>query len=738
MQLNMKKFLAENKNNPWWWAFLTIAVILFFAMPMMSRDAGNSGDEMKFQVPQGYNVLNYYKTDGQDSTCMTFENLKYYGCSFDVVTAWWNETFHVDDISRTRHAANAFLGWVVVLFVGLIVWRMAGWRAAVMALLLMFFSPRFLGHSFNNPKDIPFAAGVVMALYYMMMFFRQAPKPKWSTMIMLALSIAFALSIRVGALILVGYIGLWGLMWLIFSTNANRQTLKGGKREGFMAALDWNTLFKMIGYAATICIVGFFAGLLLWPYAMQSPIKNTIDSYHAMSQFAINIRQIYEGRFIMSNELPWYYTPKFILTTIPIAVIIGWLLYPFVGAFKKRRAMESIMLYFCCIFPVFWIVYTNANVYGGWRHSMFAYPPMVAAAALGFDGLAQLFQDRGKRLLQYIATALPFLLLIPPAFHCFRNHPYEYVYFNELSGGTKRQLGQYEMDYYYHSVRGGTEWILQNCEPVNKPNGEKTIIGSFLVNDVKYYIRHDTTHYQHKFLRYANRFNEDWDYAVFNITAMDPEYLRSSNFPPKNTIHTIDVDGTPIAIILKRDDKNDFLGYQQLQQGNIDSAFLLFRQALKADPTNEGVLLNMANIYLQRGQFDSVLLATQPILSEQPHHLQAVTYAAYAYVNKGDLNSAMALCDELRRYSPTTDIGYTIPLNIRMQQGDLMSAEAIILQMLEHDVVTDQMIQSYIQLLMARGLDQNTATRSVLSTIANSFEEHGRKAEAEQFRSYLR
>ncbi|MBQ2508944.1 MAG: tetratricopeptide repeat protein [Bacteroidales bacterium] len=734
----MKQFFAENKSNPWWWAFLAIATILFFAMPMMSRDAGNSGDEMKFQVPQGYNVLNYYKTDGQDSTCMTFENLKYYGCSFDVVTAWWNETFHVDDIARTRHAANAFMGWLVVLFVGLIVWRMAGWRAAVMALLLMFFSPRFLGHSFNNPKDIPFAAGVIMAMYYMMMFFRQAPKPRWSTMIMLAFSIAFALSIRVGALILIGYLGLWGILWIIFHTNENRNTLKGGKREAFMSALDWNGTFKTIGFAAAICIVGFFAGLLIWPYAWQSPIKNTVDSYHAMSQFAINIRQIYEGRYIMSNELPWYYTPKFILTTIPIAVIVGWLMYPFVGAFKKGRAMESIMVYFCCIFPVFWIVYTNANVYGGWRHSLFAYPPMVAAAALGFDGLVQLFQDKGKRVLQYIATVLPFLLLIPPALHCFRNHPYEYIYFNELAGGTKKQLGYYEMDYYYHSVRGGTEWILENCEPVAKPDGEKTIIGSFLANDVKYYIRHDTTQYRHKFLRYDDRYNQDWDYAVFNITAMDPEYLRSDNFPPKNTIHTIDVDGVPIAIVLRRDDKSDYLGLEQLRSGNVDSAFALFRKALQHDPSNEGVRLNMANVYLQRGANDSVLSILKPILDQQPHHNQAVTYAAYAYVNKGAVNEAMSLCEEMRRYSPTSDVGYSIPLNIRMQQGDLMSAETIIRQMLDNDVVNDQMIQNYIKIMMARGLDQNTATRSVLGTIAKNYEDHGRKAEAEQFRSYLR
>ena len=65
----MKKFFSENKNNLWFWAFVAIAAILLFAMPIMSKSAGNSGDEDGFQIPQGNFVLNYYKTDGADTTC---------------------------------------------------------------------------------------------------------------------------------------------------------------------------------------------------------------------------------------------------------------------------------------------------------------------------------------------------------------------------------------------------------------------------------------------------------------------------------------------------------------------------------------------------------------------------------------------------------------------------------------------------------------------------------------------
>ena len=66
----MKNLFKENKNNVWFWLFICLAVVLFFAMPLMSRSAGNSGDEDKFQIPQGRFVMDYFHSDGQDTTCL--------------------------------------------------------------------------------------------------------------------------------------------------------------------------------------------------------------------------------------------------------------------------------------------------------------------------------------------------------------------------------------------------------------------------------------------------------------------------------------------------------------------------------------------------------------------------------------------------------------------------------------------------------------------------------------------
>lgn len=386
----MKQFLSVNKKNFWFWSFIAVAFALLVALPLMSKNAGNTGDEDGFQIPQGENVVNYFKTDGQDTTCLNFkDNLQYYGSSFDVITVFIHQKFHTENISQTRHTCNALLGWLAILIVGLIAYQLGGARAGVIAMILLFLSPRFLGHSFNNPKDIPFATGIIAAIYGMVLFFKQFPKVKWYTYLILILSIAFAISVRIGGLILFGYFGLFGLIYLIrvFIQNKKSAQLPSNSKNKSQLTSPWKLTGRMIILGFAICVAGYFLGLLLWPYALQSPIKNPIESFKLMSSFNISIRQVFEGTMQWSDYLPWYYTPKYILMTIPVAVIIGLVLFFIFCWRKKEDRLWSFFVFFTFFFPVFWIVYTHANVYGGWRHAMFAYPPMVVAAALGFEGL---------------------------------------------------------------------------------------------------------------------------------------------------------------------------------------------------------------------------------------------------------------------------------------------------------------------------------------------------------------
>lgn len=795
----MKKFFSENIHNPLFWIFVAIAIVLLVAMPVMSTSAGNSGDEDKFQIPQGRFVMDYYHSDGKDTTCLQDVvhlngkdqswNLKYYGCSFDVVTEWINETFGIEDVARTRHICNSLLGWIIVFFGGLIAFRVAGWRAGIFAMLLLFFSPRLLGHSFNNPKDIPMAAGVMMSIYYIMMFFRQmtprleeqtsggkkknikavfpeqafsdkttkilsivllvlalplllmtagvlftivivglfvivvfskkAPRFNPLTLFMLAISLALGVSNRIGALIVVGYMGLWGLLWLI--------------RYG--RYLEGSTIVKTIIAAIAVCLAGFFSGLLLWPFAMQSPIHNSIESFKLMSQFDVQLRQLFEGAMVMSSNLPWYYTPKFMLLTIPLVVIVGWLLYPFFGAFGKERWMESAMLYFCFLFPVCWIVVTGANVYGGWRHSLFTYPPMAVVAALGFAALAEWSWNKSKKKAVGILVSLvPLLLMVPPALHTFRNHPYEYVYFNELGGGVKKAFGHYELDYYYHSMREATEWVLANAEP--RQDGEKTLIGSWHLESTQYFMRNDTARFGTRFVRWGQRYEYDWDYLVFPITGIAGSYLLSPHFPPSDCVHTVDVDGVPVALVLKRQTKDDLNGVQLLKTGQVDSAVVLFQNVLKMQPYNETALMNLANISLQQGRNAEAVEYSGKLFEIDSTSPQAGQMLVYAYLGNGNQQEAATLIDRIKRRGQDS-FPFVITAQMYARKGDVSSALAELNAMLDKGLMDNDALNLYVQLRMSQGSDQNTAAYSFYSALARGLEKKGDKKAAEQIRQQL-
>src|SRR5690554_528339 len=325
----------------WQYIYLGIASIGLIMLIVMSQGAGISGDEF-YHYDHAANVYNYYKTFGEDSTAAVITqnyNLPYYGQIVDNFAYFITKTFSIDDFMGFRHGVNAFMGWLAIIFASLFVKRISSWQAAIITLVLMFISPRFIGHSFNNLKDLPLATATIMSIYFITKFLDQLPKIKISTAIWLTLSIAFAIAVKVGGLIVIGYFALFALVYYIYKYK----TLK----KEFTRVLLWSLGISLTAYILAV---------LSWPFALQAPIDNPKETLGNMTKFAITLRQIFEGTTQWSDYLPWYYTPKFIFITIPTIVIVGFVL-GIVMMFKyKKLWFYNFILLFTFIFPVFWIV----------------------------------------------------------------------------------------------------------------------------------------------------------------------------------------------------------------------------------------------------------------------------------------------------------------------------------------------------------------------------------------------
>ncbi|MDE7102865.1 MAG: hypothetical protein K2O46_01270, partial [Bacteroidales bacterium] len=528
-------------------------------------------------------VYNYYATWGADSTAAVMRsdyNLPSYGQAVDNFAYALTRWFGIDDVMQTRHTVNVVFAWLAMLYAALLAYRLGGrkWLPAIFTLVLFFFSPRFMGHGFNDLKDSNLAAVMLIGIYYITVFLQEFPKQRVSTLVMLGICIGLATAIRIGGLLLIAYLGFFALVYFIRQYGLKSLYAAGDNRRLF-----WR---NMVGYGLLVAVGGYILAVLLWPFALRAPIKNPMETFTSMSQFAISIRQLFEGKLQWSNQLPWYYTSKFILMTVPTAVMTGAIIRLVTG-WRQGKGFWTFLLLFCFVFPVFWITYTKANVYGGWRHSMFAYPTLVVLAGLGFDDLVALCR---RPALRYAFIALPFVLLWHPVRHYIKNHPYEYVYFNEWAGGVKQAYGRYELDYYYHSTREAAEWVMAHADTSRLAPGEKIRVVSWHYASLKYYLR-DTAHFQADFSRIYDMGDRDWDYAVFTVTGMNPDWIKNRvAFPPVNTVYTVEVDGKPICIVLQRTDKSDFYGYEAMRRGEADSAIGLFRQALAVNPYNEQAL----------------------------------------------------------------------------------------------------------------------------------------------------
>jgi tetratricopeptide (TPR) repeat protein len=617
--------------------FVSLIVLLFFLMPILSLDSGISGDEPKFQYPQAVKLFNFYKTFGEDTSYMASPGKFYtYGMSFDTFTIFVIKTFNIENVYEARHIMNSLMGWLAILFAGLAAFSILGWRAGIIAAFLLFFSPKFLGHAYNNPKDIPFAAGYIMSVYYMIVFFKQFPHISRTTFVMLAVGIAISLSNRVGGLLLIPYFGLFAGLYYISTRPLNALFNKYNTR------ILKRLAFMVIG----ISLLGYFMAMPLWPYGLTNPITHPYKSLQFLSQYTASLKQLFDGKLMWSDNFPWYYLPRYFLITTPIVVLLGtgFLLITYHLRDHKLERFFKFIVLFTLIFPVAYIIAIDSNVYGGIRHVLFVYPSLIIAGALGLDKILGLIKNKK---IQVASLAIIPVIGYSPIKHTIKNHPYEYIYYNELVGGVNGAYGDYEMDYYFHSMREGSYWVADNV--LDKKYDSALIVRTNHPEMVRYYIGdyEEKGQIKIRYCRYYDRGEHDWDYGIFANSYIAPYQQKHNIWPPKNTIHAIKVDKAVICSILKRKDKHDLWGYKALQNKNYEKAIYHLKKSIKNNPYNETAFLNLAKAYGSIQNYDAAIRISYRVLKIYPNYEQALNLLGISYLRKGEYNKALGTFNKI-------------------------------------------------------------------------------------------
>ncbi|WP_018336874.1 tetratricopeptide repeat protein [Butyricimonas synergistica] len=592
---------------------LLFGVFVFFYMPYVSKDYGISGDEYVDHRHSGY-VLDYFTKGDKAALSQPKTALHLYGNSMQVVAAVVANAIGADDVYAVRHVVCALVGALGVIVIGLMGLRFGGGLCGLLSMLLLFFSPRFFGHSMNNLKDIPFAEGYLVAIFYFVRLFDRYPVIKLRHVIGTVLGIALALGTRSGGLLLFPYLvmygGLFYILWVGFKEFYN--FLKYRKEVE-------NILFLIV----IVLFVGYFLSIVTWPFALARPFTNVVLSLKEFTNYNIGLRTIFEGQQMMSNMLPVHYAPKYLLIASPLVVVVGFFGYfIFMISRKKEFSLLSFFILFSLVFPVFWVIYKKSNLYGGIRHLLFVMPFMVLLAARFWTLLLTV----APKYLKLVAASVLIGLLFLPARHMAVNHPNDYVYFNESVGGLKGAYGDYETDYYYNSLKKGVDWFKANVDYKGRP---VTIVTNHSAN-LQHYFRKDTN-VKVIYSRYYDKYSKDWDYMIFGNVYINSFQLKNGLFPVKEGfLHSVDADGLPMCVIGKRTSKEDYEAIVLEQEKKYPEAIAKLEEYLKTHPWNEEMWMRLSKMYYAEHKNEDALRCAEESLKWQPQLMDALNIKALA------------------------------------------------------------------------------------------------------------
>lgn len=575
-----------NGQEQLWGKLIPVSLaVIFLLMTFMSFSYGLSGDEVDMNE-YGKAILKYFMSFGSDQTVLNMPKefnrdgvMMYYGGFFDLICAIINKCSPLNEYT-TRHILNAWAGFLAIFFSVKIAARCFGKQAALFCAWLMFLSPFFLGHSMNNPKDIPFATAYIAAVYCIIRLFDNMPKPTVMNYVWAILSIGITIDVRVGGILLIPYMFVFaGLIFIV----------KRFFQPGEMNIVSWLKPLIIVSAA------GYLAGSLFWPYGQQNPVSNPLTALHEMSNFKVSIGQLFEGSKIASDELPANYLIKSFIITNSYVLLIGLVLaIIFLWSVRKRKDAAVVwFILFTGLFPIAYIIYSKANVYHLWRHVLFIFPSLAIAAAGGWYLFSEFLATKKFKYGMAIAA----ILLLEPLSFIAATFPNTITYFNSFAGGVEGAYGNYEMDYYYNSLKQDVEYFKKNVLPVLKPTDTVVIASNAAHLLLQYFKGVNNVHIL--YVRYPERDQKPWDYSIFHIALIPEEELRARTWIPKSALFIAEAKGCALSALAKRPSYDDLKGFEALHRNEVDTALQYFNNYMKADPNNVEMLNYMANIYHQ-------------------------------------------------------------------------------------------------------------------------------------------
>ena len=415
------KHLPEsvNSSKPLWSAIVLAVAFALFAIPAFMMGGVTWDEIFDFEGVNGafWHGINTIKGLNPDLSTITFD-LEYFGNAtrWPTYLAWrflgttpW-ESF--SGLSRTaiilsgsyvglNHLNAAAFGFLGIIFTGLIGHHLGGKRLAAFSSILLLTLPTWLGHSWMNSKDIPFATSYLVYTYGSILLLsartqRPTAEFRHSSFVFRFIGIGLLLGSRIGS-----------LPFIFVSESVYFLLLKRAYLKSIYAVF-----------------LGSFLGFLLTPQAWSNPIGYPIEA----------IRFISNRQGSQSPLHTLSYIAFHLYETLPLLILIGILALPFAFSSLMRSWQRVVVwtpLHLQLLIAPLLLVLGSKSLYNELRHILFVYPSICILSAAGWLGLIQSLPALGywRRALSCLACALFVLLFLENIFLS----PFQYVYRSDLA-----------------------------------------------------------------------------------------------------------------------------------------------------------------------------------------------------------------------------------------------------------------------------------------------------------------
>ena len=473
LPIKKKKILGE----------IIIFVSFFLLGTFIFDDYGISWDEASHRG-NGFVSLNYIRNLLSLNEYPGFPELKdyfsqSYGVIFDLPMAYLEKLFHIEDPKSyflMRHFSNFIIFFISNICFYFLLKKRFSFELSVLGLLFLVLSPRIFADSFYNMKDLVFMSLFIIGVYFSVNFLNNIT---YKNSLMAALVCSLAITSRIMAIIIPFFI----IFFFILESLDNKKYFFKNVNKFFLF------LFLLL------CITFVF-----WPYLWTDPITNFIKTFNSMSSYIWRGSILYQGNYISALNLPWHYSLVWIFITTPLLYlllfIIGLLLITtrfvkhFLNVTDKNMSTNlwngnyertDLFIFLILCSTLFFVIEINSTLYGGWRHLYFIYPCLIYISVAGLELINK-----------YIIKKYLFIFVLPFLIHVFiwmfNNHPYQFAYFNLLSG--KNINSKFEIDYWGLSNKDALLHIVK----IDKGNNIKIYINS----DSPYYFSLSLLNKEHR------------------------------------------------------------------------------------------------------------------------------------------------------------------------------------------------------------------------------------------------